>query len=43
MSEHGEMEEVKERSCESKEHYRIPSKGYEREECVHGGKERPNE
>ncbi len=39
LSKHGQMEEVR----EMEECYRISSKGYEREECVHGSKERLKE
>ncbi len=37
LSTHGEMEEVRKRVVKGM----IASKGYEREECVHGSKERP--
>ncbi len=38
LCKHGKMDE--EISCERHECYRITCKGYERKECVHGGKER---
>ncbi len=44
MSRHGETErEVRERAVKGRSVIEFLAKGYEREECVHGGKERPKE